>query len=300
MRKTEREYIYILVHRVIAIIVALICVIIMIVISAPKSQAVLIDDEGYVESYSDILDSTTCEIVLNFDKEIYSADVLVSFYDENNDYLGNEYSTFYAFDDDEVSERFYVDGEVGYYSVDIINIEMPGLSGEAIIIDTILSLLVMCWLIDSFLLSCKKYNVDGCEIIVFAGFANHYIKANGVKIDEYKTVFKFSPITMNATLENGKVITATVSTTNRIAVKINNRLVKPIKTKYTDIVAEFIKNIGRKQSESRKPKAEENCEEGAKQTIKPENEIKETPEKLDIEKTSEENECEQSMLSKNL
>ena len=184
--------------------------------------------------------------------------------------------------------------------MDIINIEMPGLSGEAIIIDTILSLLVMCWVIATFLLSCKKYNVDGCEIIVFAGFTNHYIKANGVKIDEYKAVLSFLPVTMSATLENGKVITATISTNNRIAVKINNRLVKPIKTKYTGIIAEFIKNIGRKQSESRKPKAEENCEEGAKQTIKPENEIKETPKKSYIEKVSEENEYEQSMLSKNI
>lgn len=53
-----------------------------------------------------------------------------------------------------------------------------------------------------------------------------------MKYDEHNTLSSFTPIVLKTTRDDGMVITATISLTNRIAVKINDKLidaVKPIK-----------------------------------------------------------------------
>ncbi len=78
--------------------------------------------------------------------------------------------------------------------------------------------------VNSWLLSCKEYEYEGNHIVVFAGFYRHYISVNGIKVDEHDTIVSFAPIYLSATLEDGADLDAVITTSNRISLKINNRL----------------------------------------------------------------------------
>ena len=84
------------------------------------------------------------------------------------------------------------------------------------------SLLAM--FISSLLLSCKIYNYNGNEIIVFAGWYRHYIKINGEKHDEHNTFVSFTPIILTCSLDDGANIKATITLSSRITLKINDRI----------------------------------------------------------------------------
>ena len=73
-------------------------------------------------------------------------------------------------------------------------------------------------------LHCKTYTFRGNSIVVYAGFCNHYIKANGVKCDEHNTLISFTPIVMSCKLDDGTMLQATISMSNRIALKANDKL----------------------------------------------------------------------------
>lgn len=73
-------------------------------------------------------------------------------------------------------------------------------------------------------LHCKTYMFRGNSIVVYAGFCNHYIKANGVKCDEHNTLISFTPIVMSCKLDDGTMLQATISMSNRIALKANDKL----------------------------------------------------------------------------
>lgn len=73
-------------------------------------------------------------------------------------------------------------------------------------------------------LHCKTYTFKGNSIVVYAGFCNHYIKANGVKCDEHITLISFTPIVMSCKLDDGTMLKATISMSNRIALKADDKL----------------------------------------------------------------------------
>lgn len=87
-------------------------------------------------------------------------------------------------------------------------------------LDAFVPLFFICAL----LLSCKIYRYNGMEIIVYAGWYHHYIKVSGVLVDTHNTILSYTPIVLSATLEDGTELQATISLTNRISLKINNKL----------------------------------------------------------------------------
>ena len=87
-----------------------------------------------------------------------------------------------------------------------------------------LDIIVPLFLIGSLLLSCKVYDYDGKEVIVYAGWFHHYMKVSGVPLDEHNTIMYFTPIVLSTTLKDGTILQATISLTNRISLKINNQL----------------------------------------------------------------------------
>ena len=60
--------------------------------------------------------------------------------------------------------------------------------------------------------------------MVYAGWYHHYILINGEKYDEHNTITFFTPILLSASLDDGSEVKATISLTNRIALKINGKL----------------------------------------------------------------------------
>ena len=89
-----------------------------------------------------------------------------------------------------------------------------------------LDIFSLVFFISSLTLSYKKYEYNGNEIIVYAGWFYHYIKVNGVKMDEYNTLTSWTAISLSCMLDDGTVLNAVISTMNRITLKINNRLYK--------------------------------------------------------------------------
>ena len=72
----------------------------------------------------------------------------------------------------------------------------------------------------------RKYEHNGQTIEIYAGYYNHYIKVNNEKYDEHKTLVTFSPIVLSCTLESGDKMQATISLTNRVSLKINDKLLQ--------------------------------------------------------------------------
>ena len=85
-------------------------------------------------------------------------------------------------------------------------------------------LIVLAFFIGTLLLSCKVYEYNGRQIIVYAGWYYHYVKIDGEKLDEHNTIIAYTPIVLSCMLDDGTPLQATISLTNRIALKINNRL----------------------------------------------------------------------------
>ncbi len=76
------------------------------------------------------------------------------------------------------------------------------------------------------LTSYRAYEYEGKLIIVYAGFYYHYLKINGEVTDEHNTIMTFTPIQLSCTLDDGTAVAANITLTNRISLKINNRLYK--------------------------------------------------------------------------
>ena len=86
---------------------------------------------------------------------------------------------------------------------------------------------VIAFLITAFLISYKEYNYDGNIISVYSGWYHHTLRINGELYDEHNTLFNYTPIILS-TIFGEDIIEAKISLTNRIAVKVNNKLINKI------------------------------------------------------------------------
>lgn len=213
-----------LLFRKIRWIVLLLLGIIIPIIIANRSSAEIIDDSGYISNYYEYLNTTTCEIEVTFNVPVDSADVTVAFYDDQNQLLAQETGHFFGNGSATLSHTFYsIDGKVDsyeilYYSANIYN------TAILYYLFFVVDISIFVFFIAAMLLSCKIYDYNGVEILVYAGWYHHYIKVDDVKVDEHNTIVSHVPICLSTTLQDGTNIYATISLTNRIALKINDRL----------------------------------------------------------------------------
>ncbi len=103
-------------------------------------------------------------------------------------------------------------------------INSVSLTQQAIYLTVVYEMLVSLFLIASFTLSYKVYRYEGKLLIVYAGWFHHYIKIDGTKFDEHDTLISYTPIILSCELDNGTFVQATISTFNRISLKVNGRL----------------------------------------------------------------------------
>ena len=88
----------------------------------------------------------------------------------------------------------------------------------------LLVLFISCFFISAMSLSCRAYEYNGNIITVYAGSSHHYLKVNGKIMDEYTAFFRNSPIYLSTNLPDGTYLQATITTMNRVSLKINNVL----------------------------------------------------------------------------
>lgn len=197
-----------------------------IIANAPSQETEIVEVNGYINGYYESLDKTDCEIEVVFNTNVDSGYITVAFYDGSGKLLAKKNEYFYGYDNT-LSSSFTIDGKVdsfeildhnisAYYDVKII----------MIIIIIVVDIFVFAFFISSLFLSCKVYDYNGNEIIIYAGWYHHYIKVNGTKTDEHNTLITFTAISLSCILSDGTDIKATISLSNRISLKINNLLYK--------------------------------------------------------------------------
>lgn len=214
-----------LIHRSIWFILLLLGIIIpIIIVNAPSAEVEIINDNGYINNYYESLNKTNCEIEVIFNIEVDSGYITVAFYDKNGKLLSKEKGYFYGYDKT-LSSTFFVDGKVDSYK--ILDYDISTSNDMAYILIMLFiygDIIVFVFFVNSLLLSYKTYEYNGNDIVVYAGWYHHYVKVNGIKMDEHNTLVSFTAISLSCTLNDGTNITATITTTNRISLKINNQL----------------------------------------------------------------------------
>lgn len=211
------------IHKVIWLILLILGFIIPFIITLNLTKATeVVAKNGYIIEYDESLNKTDCEIIVKFNRKVESGYIKVAFKDDNGNLLDEKENYFYC-DNKTMSSSFSVDGKVDSYEIlDIKTESNPSLLYWIIFI--YLDIFIFIFFICSLFLSCKVYEYEGNEIIVYAGWYHHYIKINGVITDEHNTLVSYTAISLSSTMGDGTNIDVKISLTNRISLKINNRL----------------------------------------------------------------------------
>ncbi len=215
----------ILIYRIIWLSILILGIIIPIIIKfAPAKNVNIISDNGYINKYYENLDKTSCEIEVVCDKNVDYAYITVAFYDVNDNFLGEETGYFRGYDNT-ISSTFSINGKVDSYEILDYDIQIEDKSYSysynwIILIDIVF----FVFFIASLQLSCKEYEYNGNIIVVYAGFYHHYISVNEIKVDEHNTLTRRTPICLSTTLEDGARLNVTITLSNRISLKINDKL----------------------------------------------------------------------------
>lgn len=218
----------ILIRRIVWGILLAIGILVPVILSnQPAEDVNIVNDDGYIIEYYEYSDTTDCEIEVTFDREVSSADIVVAFYDSDGNLLEREEGYFYGYDN-KVSATFFIDGSVDSYEIISYEVSIYE-NNDYIMWFLIVDLVAVVFFICSLLLSCKVYEYNGKTIIVYAGFYHHYLKVDGEIMDEHNTLTSFTAIPLSCTLDDGAVLHATITMTNRISLKINDRLYKNYK-----------------------------------------------------------------------
>lgn len=212
----------ILVHRIICTVALFIGIIVPIILNATATTGFeIVSDSGRVIDYDTYLRSSKCEVTVIFNKNVDTCGLTVAFYDINGNYLGQETDWEYGKGKSVTATFYYIDGKVDSYR--IISFDAEG-NKWFIYIFLGIDVIIFTFWICSWLLSCKVYNYNGKKILVYAGWFHHYIEVDGRYMDEHNTLMSFTPIELSCTLDDGTLLQARISLSNRISLKINNQL----------------------------------------------------------------------------
>ena len=209
------------------------------------SPVEIVDDACYIEEYYEYLQETTCSLEITFNQNVYEGSVTVVFYDE----YGVELETlsipltnadyFPSYGTEMVNTYFSVEGKVDSYEIidysDLQSAEEESYneSRYEIVLFAALLMIIRCpyalpILITALFFNCKRYLVNGHEIIVYTGRLQHYIKVDGKKYDQKNALISLSPITLNAVLDTQERIEVYIpSFTKRMTVRVDGVVANP-------------------------------------------------------------------------
>lgn len=194
-----------------------------IIIVCSKPPLTLIDYEAYIDDYYSYSNSTSVNVYLTFNREVNSGYAVISFYDGSRNLLKTENRYFYSNGYTEVDSSFYISGKVEYY--ELISYSFEPVTPYWIRIYYVWSPFVILFLVQGLLTSYKEYNYNDRVISVYAGWYHHTLRIDGELGDEHNTLSRYSAITLSTTLD-GEIIEARITLSNRISVKVNNKLLK--------------------------------------------------------------------------
>ncbi len=227
----------ILIHQLIPWILLLIIVaVILLPQSAKPSQPRIEDMNVYTEAYGTAHTTVQAMVVIS-DPDVSEGTATLKLYGRG-DYI--IYDKTLRFTRGDTDGELYT-GEIVVRSTDISSYEITDFhvtardTGDAtetssspyFSLTPLFLLFWLPWVISSFFLNCKVYQYGDNAIIVYAGRFHRYLSVNGEKMDEANSLIRFRTIMLSCTLEDGTTIKARCSGSNRIALKVNNRLLAP-------------------------------------------------------------------------
>lgn len=211
----------VLVHRLTWLIITCLIFFIPIIINWAQPELVIVDDEAYIEDYYEYSDTSTIEMYITFNREVSSGYATINFYDASGSLLDTQENYFYTYGDKSVEDTYIsVDGKVDSYEIVSYDFKTLFIGSEAYFF----LLPAILFLIESLLVSYKEYDYNGKKLSVYAGFYHHTLRVDGEKCDEHNTITTFSPIYLSTTMKDGTVVDATITLTNRISLKVNDKL----------------------------------------------------------------------------
>lgn len=181
--------------------------------------------DGSIETtYYSSLNESSCEIQLECNRLVDGATAEIGFYaTENSTYpICTKTVEMFGIGDTLTAYVHDIPGNVKTFKIKSITIQKDNIN--CLLIFSCACLPVLLFFISALLLSCSIYHYNDKTIVVYAGWYHHYILINGEKYDEHNTLISYTPITLTATLDDGSEVKATISLTNRVALKINGKL----------------------------------------------------------------------------
>lgn len=163
--------------------------------------------------------TTLYELTLLFNQRVDYGDVKIILYDSEGQIV-DEITEFFNHSGKEVSSLLPIDKDFESYVVESYDFEIQ----YSIFLLYILLGITLPIFISTFFIQYKEYKFKDNIISVYAGYTYHFLKINGEIYDEYRELFSLTPIKLNTILDDNTKIEATISTSNHIFLKINDKL----------------------------------------------------------------------------
>lgn len=182
-----------------------------------------VKDGNIKTTYYSSLNESSCEIQLECNRRVDGATAEICFYaTENLTYpICTKTVEMFGIGDTLTAYVHDIPDNVKSFQIKSITIQD---NISRLLIFSCACLPALLFFISALLLSCNVYIYNDKKIVVYAGWYHHYILINGEKYDEHNTIMFFTPILLSASLDDGSEVKATISLTNRIALKINGKL----------------------------------------------------------------------------
>lgn len=182
-----------------------------------------VKDGNINTTYYSSLNESSCEIQLECNRRVDGATAEICFYaTENLTYpICTKTVEMFGIGDTLTAYVHNIPDNVKSFQIKSITIQD---NISRLLIFSCACLPALLFFISALLLSCNVYIYNDKKIVVYAGWYHHYILINGEKYDEHNTITFFTPILLSASLDDGSEVKATISLTNRIALKINGKL----------------------------------------------------------------------------
>ena len=220
-----------LAHRLTWLVLLISLVLFVIFFKLPHPNFKIVSDSCSLNYYNEDSDTSSCSMTVTFNQDVDECDITVAFYDRDERLIETKEILFYVYGDTAEESYISVNGYADSYKIvsfqptfqtdDLVNYLKIYL-GSALIF------LAFVFWICSLIYNYKYYNIFGYDVIVYAGPYHHYIKISGRIYDEHNTLMSWTPITLSTNL-GSYTIQATISLSNRIALKLNNILIRPTK-----------------------------------------------------------------------
>lgn len=197
----------------------------------------IVEDTCHIRSYYESLNETSCSLEITFNQNVFPGDVVtVAFYDEENNHLGNWYIP--VFDSSEYgtqmhSTDFSIDGKVDSYEIidysQICSAEKDSIAIKLTDWAFARFIYAFSFTFCAMLLNCKRFRIGEHYVVVYAGWTHHYLKIDGLKMDEKVELFSFTGITLTGSTAEGDQLEVYISrSTNHISLRRNGVLQQPI------------------------------------------------------------------------